>query len=284
MKLSTKKIFESTKKRKYSKKIKLKSSTVNPQIKIESNHINKNEKIGVISIPNKYANTTITKINPFNPFNNISRNKKLMNLKTKENQLKKDKILFNTLEENILSIKFDLNMQNNDKEMDIEEPSNIFLDSKLKKVIIMDNQGNNNIDSEQKQFIKNCFDEKNKLEKNIKQRKFASLKTMNFHVNNLSKHKNYDIKAINSFRTTKRINTVKNKTINIGKSNLSKKNSFGLKNLIIFVETKNKEDENKKKIDEERENNSMFENCTNKSFDSSFLGSSMDDDLFKKIK
>ena len=284
MKLSTKKIFESTKKRKYSKKIKLKSSTVNPQIKIESNHINKNEKIGVISIPNKYANTTITKINPFNPFNNISRNKKLMNLKTKENQLKKDKILFNTLEENILSIKFDLNMQNNDKEMDIEEPSNIFLDSKLKKVIIMDNQGNNNIDSEQKQFIKNCFDEKNKLEKNIKQRKFASLKTMNFHVNNLSKHKNYDIKAINSFRTTKRINTVKNKTINIGKSNLSKKNSFVLKNLIIFVETKNKEDENKKKIDEERENNSMFENCTNKSFDSSFLGSSMDDDLFKKIK
>ena len=261
MKLSTKKIFESTKKRKFSKKIKLKSSTVNPQIKIESNHINKNEKIGVISIPNKYANTTITKINPFNPFNNISRNKKLMNLKTKENQLKKDKILFNTLEENILSIKFDLNMQNNDKEMDIEEPSNIFLDSKLKKVIIMDNQGNNNIDSEQKQFIKNCFDEKNKLEKNIKQRKFASLKTMNFHVNNLSKHKNYDIKAINSFRTTKRINTVKNKTINIGKSNLSKKNSFGLKNLIIFVETKNKEDENKKKIDEERENNSMFENC-----------------------
>ena len=284
MKLSTKKIFESTKKRKYSKKIKLKSSTVNPQIKIESNHINKNEKIGVISIPNKYANTTITKINPFNPFNNISRNKKLMNLKTKENQLKKDKILFNTLEENILSIKFDLNMQNNDKEMDIEEPSNIFLDSKLKKVIIMDNQGNNNIDSEQKQFIKNCFDEKNKLEKNIKQRKFTSLKTMNFHINNLSKHKNYDIKAINSFRTTKRINTVKNKTINIGKSNLFKKNSFGLKNLIIFLETKNKEDENKKKIDEERENNSMFENCTNKSFDSSFLGSSMDDDLFKKIK
>ena len=282
MKLSTKKIFESTKKRKYSKKIKLKSSTVNPQIKIESNHINKNEKIGVISIPNKYVNTTITKINPFNPFNNISRNKKLMNLKTKENQLKKDKILFNTLEENILSIKFDLNMQNNDKEMDIEEPSNIFLDSKLKKVIIMDNQGNNNIDSEQKQFIKNCFDEKNKLEKNIKQRKFASLKTMNFHVNNLSKNKNYDIKAINSFRTTKRINTVKNKTINIGKSNLFKKNSFGLKNLIIFLETKNKEDENKKKIDEERENNSMFENCTNKSFDSSFLGSSMDDDLFKK--
>ena len=284
MKLSTKKIFESTKKRKYSKKIKLKSSTVNPQIKIESNHTNKNEKIGVISMPNKYANTTITKINPFNPFNNISRNKKLLNLKTKENQLKKDKILFNTLEENILSIKFDLNMQNNDKEMDIEEPSNIFLDSKLKKVIIMDNQGNNNIDSEQKQFIKNCFDEKNKLEKNIKQRKFASLKTMNFHVNNLSKHKNYDIKAINSFRTTKRINTVKNKTINIDKSNLFKKNSFGLKNLIIFVETKNKEDENKKKMDEERENNSMFENCTNKSFDSSFLGSSMDDDLFKKIK
>ena len=282
MKLSTKKIFESTKKRKYSKKIKLKSSIVNPQIKIESNHINKNEKIGVISIPNKYVNTTITKINPFNPFNNISRNKKLMNLKTKENQLKKDKILFNTLEENILSIKFDLNMQNNDKEMDIEEPSNIFLDSKLKKVIIMDNQGNNNIDSEQKQFIKNCFDEKNKLEKNIKQRKFASLKTMNFHVNNLSKNKNYDIKAINSFLTTKRINTVKNKTINIGKSNLFKKNSFGLKNLIIFLETKNKEDENKKKIDEERENNSMFENCTNKSFDSSFLGSSMDDDLFKK--
>ena len=284
MKLSTKKIFESTKKRKYSKKIKLKSSTVNPQIKIESNHINKNEKIGVISIPNKYANTTITKINPFNPFNNISRNKKLMNLKTKENQLKKDKILFNTLEENILSIKFDLNMQNNDKEMDIEEPSNIFLDSKLKKVIIMDNQGNNNIDSEQKQFIKNCFDEKNKLEKNIKQRKFTSLKTMNFHINNLSKHKNYDIKAINSFRTTKRINTVKNKKINIDKTNLFKKNSFGLKNLIIFLETKNKEDENKKKIDEERENNSMFENCTNKSFDSSFLGSSMDDDLFKKIK
>ncbi len=262
MKLSTKKIFESTKKRKYSKKIKLKSSTVNPQIKIESNHINKNEKIGVISIPNKYVNTTITKINPFNPFNNISRNKKLMNLKTKENQLKKDKILFNTLEENILSIKFDLNMQNNDKEMDIEEPSNIFLDSKLKKVIIMDNQGNNNIDSEQKQFIKNCFDEKNKLEKNIKQRKFTSLKTMNFHINNLSKHKNYDIKAINSFRTTKRINTVKNKKINIDKSNLFKKNSFGLKNLIIFLETKNKEDENKKKIDEERENNFLvfFEN------------------------
>ena len=214
MKLSTKKLFKSTQKPKYSKIQKQKPSAVNSNNKINPNHTS---KIGQTS-----SKTIPTKINPFNSDNKTRKQQKHITTKLPTLQLKSpnDKNLLSDLDNNannyynLPNNESDSNKQIHDEEMDIEVLRNLFHSSKLNKALIMDDQGNNNIDSEQKQFIKNCFDEKNKLEKNIKQRKFASLKTMNFHVNNLSKHKNYDIKAINSFRTTKRINTVKNKTIN----------------------------------------------------------------------
>ena len=56
--------------------------------------------------------------------------------------------------------------------------------------------------------------------------------------------------------------------------------NFKFKSLLKFEERKNNEDFNINKNREEKEDNSIFENCTNKSFDSSFLGSSLAEDDF----
>ena len=78
------------------------------------------------------------------------------------------------------------------------------------------------------------------------------------------------------------LNIDKNGIINNNKPFLSTKNNNRFKDLLIYDE-KNEENEeiNTDSIDEDKENNSMFENCTNKSFDSSFLGSSIAEDFYQ---
>ncbi len=185
----------------------------------------------------------------------------------------------------------DSNKQIHDEEMDIEVLRNLFHSSKLNKALIMDDQGNNNIDSEQKQLIKNCIDEKDRLEKNIKNCKINSIKTQKYHENNIFskqknnndknasnlKYKKVDVKDKEVIRSCYRVNTVKNKKLNFDKNILINRKSNGFKNLIIFTETKCIEDTKNSEMNKDKENNSIFENCTNKSLDSSFLGSSMAD-------
>ena len=291
MKLSTKKLFKSTQKPKYSKIQKQKPSAVNSNNKINPNHTS---KIGQMS-----SQTILMKINPFNSDNNIRKQQKHITTKLPTLQLKSpnDKNLLSDLDNNannyynLPNNESDSNKQIHDEEMDIEVLRNLFHSSKLNKALIMDDQGNNNIDSEQKQLIKNCIDEKDRLEKNIKNCKINSIKTQKYHENNIFskqknnndknasnlKYKKVDVKDKEVIRSCYRVNTVKNKKLNFDKNILINRKSNGFKNLIIFTETKCIEDTKNSKMNKDKENNSIFENCTNKSLDSSFLGSSMAD-------
>ena len=125
----------------------------------------------------------------------------------------------------------------------------------------MDNNGNNNLNSEQKKLIMDCFDKKIKMENNFKNCKIYNS------INLKNKTKNF----IRSDRT-KRFKT--------RQIFLSSKQNYKFNNLIKFEERKNNGGFNINKSHEEKENNSMFENCTNKSFDSSFLGSSLAENEF----
>ena len=280
MKLSTKKLFKSTQKPNYSKIQKQKPSAVNSNNKINPNHTS---KIGQMS-----SKTILMKINPFNSDNKIRKQQKHITTKLPTLQLKSpnDKNLLSDLDNNV-----DSNKQIHDEEMDIEVLRNLFHSSKLNKALIMDDQGNNNIDSEQKQLIKNCIDEKDRLEKNIKNCKINSIKTQKYHENNIFskqknnndknasnlKYKKVDVKDKEVIRSCYRVNTVKNKKLNFDKNILINRKSNGFKNLIVFTETKCIEDTKNSEMNKDKENNSIFENCTNKSLDSSFLGSSMAD-------
>ena len=291
MKLSTKKLFKSTQKPKYSKIQKQKPSAVNSNNKINPNHTS---KIGQMS-----SKTILMKINPFNSDNKIRKQQKHITTKLPTLQLKSpnDKNLLSDLDNNannyfnLPNNESDSNKQIHDEEMDIEVLRNLFHSSKLNKALIMDDQGNNNIDSEQKQLIKNCIDEKDRLEKNIKNCKINSIKTQKYHENNIFskqknnidkkasnlKYKKLDVKDKEVIRSSYRVNTVRNKKLNFDKNILINRKSNGFKNLIIFTETKCIEDTKNNEINKDKENNSIFENCTNKSLDSSFLGSSMAD-------
>ena len=291
MKLSTKKLFKSTQKPKYSKIQKQKPSAVNSNNKINPNHTS---KIGQMS-----SKTILMKINPFNSDNKIRKQQKHITTKLPTLQLKSpnDKNLLSDLDNNannyynLPNNESDSNKQIHDEEMDIEVLRNLFHSSKLNKALIMDDQGNNNIDSEQKQLIKNCIDEKDRLEKNIKNCKINSIKTQKYHENNIFskqknnndknasnlKYKKVDVKDKEVIRSCYRVNTVKNKKLNFDKNILINRKSNGFKNLIIFTETKCIEDTKNSEMNKDKENNSIFENCTNKSLDSSFLGSSMAD-------
>lgn len=280
MKLSTKKLFKSTQKPNYSKIQKQKPSAVNSNNKINPNHTS---KIGQMS-----SKTILMKINPFNSDNKIRKQQKHITTKLPTLQLKSpnDKNLLSDLDNNV-----DSNKQIHDEEMDIEVLRNLFHSSKLNKALIMDDQGNNNIDSEQKQLIKNCIDEKDRLEKNIKNCKINSIKTQKYHENNIFskqknnidknasnlKYKKVDVKDKEVICSRYRVNTVRNKKLNSDKNILINRQSNGFRNLIIFTETKCIEDTKNNEINKDKENNSIFENCTNKSLDSSFLGSSMAD-------
>ena len=291
MKLSTKKLFKSTQKPKYSKIQKQKPSAVNSNNKINPNHTS---KIGQMS-----SKTILMKINPFNSDNNIRKQQKHITTKLPTLQLKSpnDKNLLSDLDNNannyynLPNNESDSNKKIHDEEMDIEVLRNLFHSSKLNKALIMDDQGNNNIDSEQKQLIKNCIDEKDRLEKNIKNCKINSIKTQKYHENNIFskqknnidknasnlKYKKLDVKDKEVIRSRYRVNTVRNKKLNFDKNILINRKSNGFKNLIIFTETKCIEDTKNSEMNKDKENNSIFENCTNKSLDSSFLGSSMAD-------
>ena len=291
MKLSTKKLFKSTQKPKYSKIQKQKPSAVNSNNKINPNHTS---KIGQMS-----SKTILMKINPFNSDNKIRKQQKHITTKLPTLQLKSpnDKNLLSDLDNNannyynLPNNESDSNKKIHDEEMDIEVLRNLFHSSKLNKALIMDDQGNNNIDSEQKQLIKNCIDEKDRLEKNIKNCKINSIKTQKYHENNIFskqknnidknasnlKYKKVDVKDKEVIRSRYRVNTVRNKKLNFDKNILINRKSNGFKNLIIFTETKCIEDTKNSKMNKDKENNSIFENCTNKSLDSSFLGSSMAD-------
>ena len=268
MKLNIQSLFSSSKKPKYSQKklVKFTPSSFNTKEKtVESTSVKKRE-------PNKKDNTQTPKVNPFieNFIRKNNHHKTWIHKKTQSTKIEK-----NYFTDILLTSEFDSNLNN---ENEIETLCKMFQSSKLKSTIIMDNNGNSNLNNEEKKFIEDYLDKKEKLENKIKKCKINSIKVQNYNHNDiLLKQKTSSNKAIN-------FKFMKNDflTIDNNKRKISNKP-------ILYNKQKNKisdffkfngksEDENEK-ADNDKENNSMFENCTNKSFDSSFLGSSLAEDF-----
>ncbi len=268
MKLNIQSLFSSSKKPKYSKKklVKFTPSSFNTKEKtVESTSVKKRE-------PNKKDNTQTPKVNPFieNFIRKNNHHKTWIHKKTQSSKIEK-----NYFKDILLTSEFDSNLNN---ENEIETLCKMFQSSKLKATIIMENNGNSNLNNEEKKFIEDYLDKKEKLENKIKKCKINSIKVQNYNHNDiLLKQKTSSNKAIN-------FKFMKNDflTIDNNKRKISNKP-------ILYNKQKNKisdffkfngksEDENEK-ADNDKENNSMFENCTNKSFDSSFLGSSLAEDF-----
>lgn len=141
---------------------------------------------------------------------------------------------------------------NQNNKYDIEELCKLFKDSKLKSTIIMDNNGNNKLNSEQEKFIKDYLDKKDKLQNNINQCSINSIKVQNYNHNNilLKKKSGAENKALNlkyrnfdldKFRNDL-LNIDKNGIINNNKPFLSTKNNNRFKDLLVYDE-KNEENE-----------------------------------------
>ena len=283
MELSTNKLFKSSKKLKISLKKKSKLSTTKLTYVNKSNQRSKEKKENSNKNSNKKNCTISKKINPFNE-DFIKYNYQTNNLPNRKITSSKEQNIYlkflsheindarhnveqdsNAANENILNTEFNIDEKNKNKnDVDIDTLVNLFKhkSSKLKSTIIMDNNGNNNLDSEQKKLIMDCFDKKTKMENNVKKCKiYNSINLKN------NKTKNF----IRSDRT-KRFKT--------RQPSFTSTLNFKFKSLLKFEERKNNEDFNINKNREEKEDNSIFENCTNKSFDSSFLGSSLAEDDF----
>ena len=268
MKLNIQSLFSSSKKPKYSQKklVKFTPSSFNTKEKtVESTSVKKRE-------PNKKDNTQTPKVNPFieNFIRKNNHHKTWIHKKTQSSKIEK-----NYFKDILLTSEFDSNLNN---ENEIETLCKMFQSSKLKSTIIMDNNGNSNLNNEEKKFIEDYLDKKEKLENKIKKCKINSIKVQNYNHNDiLLKQKTSSNKAIN-------FNFMKNDflTIDNNKRKISNKpilyNKHKNKISDFFKFNGKSEDENEK-ADNDKENNSMFENCTNKSFDSSFLGSSLAEDF-----
>ena len=268
MKLNIQSLFSSSKKPKYSQKklVKFTPSSFNTKEKtVESTSVKKREQ-------NKKDNTQTPKVNPFieNFIRKNNCHKTRIHKKTQSSKIEK-----NYFKDILLTSEFDSNLNN---ENEIETLCKIFQSSKLKSTIIMDNNGNSNLNNEEKKFIEDYLDKKEKLENKIKKCKINSIKVQNYNHNDiLLKQKTSSNKAIN-------FKFMKNDflTIDNNKRKISNKPILYNKQknkISYFFKFNGKSEDENEKADNDKENNSMFENCTNKSFDSSFLGSSLAEDF-----
>ena len=202
---------------------------------------------------------------------------------------------------------------NNENKFKLEKLGNLYKNSNLKATIIIDGNGNNNLDLEQKNLIKNYFNQKtNASEKprNFLRSTFKKLPTQIYNNNNNLFNKIFHLKS-STIDTSDRTNSTNNKINNLlKKKNLTSKkistnikdnekneaNNIKIKNKSKFIKFKrtcllskdllekdesklSTEKENKKKIEED----SVFEASLNLSFDSSFLGSSFGNDFYQNL-
>jgi hypothetical protein len=155
----------------------------------------------------------------------------------------------------------------------------------LKGAIIIDEKGNNNLNVEQKNIINDYFDKKGKNESKINLIRVQKYKNNK----NIFEHKISNTKTFSKL-SCKNIKQNININFNIGLNNNNNNNTKKDRIIVTkkLLSTKEKKNEilnlNESLIKNEKEhkdvdniNNSIFENCTNRSFDSSFLGSSMDE-------
>ena len=207
-------------------------------------------------------------------------------------------LLTNETDSNILknNIKTENNL-NKKKEEDIDTLCNLFKKSNLNTAFVIDNKGNNNLNIEQKQIIDHYYNQKRK---DISNKKINTIPVQKYKENkalfevksplkNPKKVKKYSV-ILNNNDIVKNLNEYKkhnekNKGTNVKKKIIHKKilstqdaNNYVGKFREFFGIKDEKEKENK-----EIDNNSIFENYTNKSIDSSFLGSSLDEEFYKNL-
>ena len=283
------------------------------------------------------------KINPFSHSSDNSQDFKY--IKLSKNPRKKNKFKFNSIQKKdlfedsdnnnmALTNESDNNENNNNKdkkvncekdnkkliekkkkELSSEELCDLFKKSSLKSTIIVDKNGNNNLDLEQKKIIEDYF---NKKSTNTKNRNYNFKRSFRKISTQICKDNKLLFSRINHYKIPTIDTNNKTNIINIKKGNNNTKNNFNVKNvnfkgncikikenlmednnklsskfkkmrstqinqrLFIFDDNLIIEKENIKK-EEKNEKNSIFENDSNTSFDSSFLGSSFDEDFYKNV-
>jgi hypothetical protein len=313
MELSTKKLFSSVKnspKRKFKVNNNTKLSVPNVLIDKISNNINTNLK-------NKLFFKT-SNLNKNNPFYNTPKlnDKKKQELQTsKKQKINNDLLklndspnqsssyedssqLFSSESDSIFEkdkIKDNKDKKEENKcnnkaktvKFDVDNLCNLFKSSNLKSTIVIDDKGNNNLNLEQKKFINDYFSQKDKKDKN----KINTIPVQYYKENNkLFKQKtpysskNTNVFFKNSNITEKSLSNLKTNNETINKRRTQKIiNHKKLKSTKVISTIPKLFLSNIPKETPEIDSRSVFENCTNRSIDSSFLGSCLNDEFFQNF-
>lgn len=208
----------------------------------------------------------------------------------------------------------------NQKELSYEQLCNLYKQSNLKSTIIIDDNGNNNLDAEQINLINNYFNKKNNINKKF--RNNCIYKNIKIIPTQINKDSNTLVNRINHLKSSTIDTNDKTNNINTKINNIIKKNKIvnSKKDKNIYIKIKEDFDENKnktaknhsnlkptkmktcllvnkflinddnlviekknKKGKQETEKNSIFEASSDQSFNSSFLGSSFDEHFYQNL-
>ena len=294
MKLNTNRIFGCSKKPIHSSSKKVKFFQSNLTKSTKSNASNRETNNSSNQKSDKKSKPCSPNKNPFN--GQLTRTVRLKNRTHQKTKSTKEQNVHLKWSKNNEVSEFNAELSNKkkskekDEELDIETLCKLFHSSKLNKAIILDNNGNNNLSPDQKKMINVYFDKKEKLGKNIKNCNINSIKVQNYNHNNILLKENNTMQnnnnnlKYNTLNCDNEYNTQiyeKNvKRIKNYKGHLSSKVNYRFKGPFLDF-CKRKLNEEQKNMNEEydKENNSIFENCTNISLDSSFLGSILDENF-----
>ena len=177
MKLNTKNLFaslSSSKKLKYvqKKSVKFSLSSFNTKEKTaKSNSVKKTEP--------KTKDSKSSMVNPFNQnfVRKSNRHKSWVPKKTQSSKI--EKFHFNDI---LLTSESD---SNHNDENDFDTLCKMFQNSELKSTIILDSNGNSNLNNEDKKFIEDYLNKKGALNNNINECKINSIKVQNYNHNNI---------------------------------------------------------------------------------------------------
>ena len=310
--LSTKKLFSSLKnspKRKFKVNHTIKLSIPNVLIDNISNNINPNLK-KKLYLKTPYSN----KNNPFFKTSKFNDKKKQEFQSSKKPKINNDAL--KSEESPNLSLSYDdsslissnesdsksekaINKKNKSKKeenkcnnktkhvkFDVDNLCEIFKSSNLKSTIVIDDKGNNNLNLEQKKFINDYFSHKDKKDKN----KINTIPVQSYKENNILFKQNTPYN--NNKKEFFKKNNVTEKSLSNLKTNnetLNKRRTQKIINHKKLKSTKNMVSIPKlflshiPKDTPETDSHSVFENCTNRSIDSSFLGSCLNDEFFQNL-
>ena len=183
--------------------------------------------------------------------------------------------------DNIMSTNETESVNNTIQDSDVEKLCSEFKISELKSAFIIDNNGNSNLNLEQKKILEEYLVGKHNLENNISKCKINTIKVENYHRNdNLFKENNAEIVA----ETKKNNNKNQNKIIPSCVNELKNKPYFIEKYLTKKNNRNNYLLENEINDNESEETNSLFENYYTNSQNSSFLNSSFGEELALTIQ